>query len=86
MEFVLNNQVWRQKAAARKQRAGAHVARSVESIGIVTLHTTEESYAAGYGLLLRDKEHKVLYRARVVGDSYNAQGGSTATIDYEPVP
>lgn len=49
-------------------------------------HTTEESNAAGLGLLLRDKDHEVLYRARVVGDSYDAEGGSTVTIDYEPVP
>ncbi len=49
-------------------------------------HTTEESNAVGLGLLLRDKDHKVLYRARVVGDSYDPEGGSTATLDYEPVP
>lgn len=55
-------------------------------LSATTLHTTEESYVIGLGLLLRSKEHTALYRARVVGDSYDAQGMATATIDYEPVP
>jgi hypothetical protein len=55
-------------------------------LSATTVHSTEDSYAAGLGLLLRDKDHAVLYRARVVGDSYDAEGMSTATLDYEPVP
>ena len=55
-------------------------------LSATTLHTTEESYVIGLGLLLRNKEHTALYRARVVGDSYDAQGMATATFDYEPVP
>lgn len=55
-------------------------------LSATTLHTTEESLAAGLGLLLWNKEHTALYRARVVGDSYDAQGMSTVTLDYEPVP
>ncbi len=55
-------------------------------LSATTLHTTEESYVIGLGLLLWNKEHMVLYRVRVVGDSYDAQGMSTATLDYEPVP
>jgi hypothetical protein len=55
-------------------------------LSATTLHTSEESFVVGLGLLLRNKEHTALYRARVVGDSYDAQGMSTATIDYEPVP
>ncbi len=55
-------------------------------LSAATLHTTEESYAAGLGLLLWNKDHTALYRLRVVGDSYDAQGVTTATLDYEPVP
>jgi len=51
-----------------------------------TLHTSDESYAAGLGFLVRDRDHTALYRLRVVGDSYDAQGRSTVTFDYEPVP
>jgi hypothetical protein len=55
-------------------------------LSATTLHTTEESMVAGLGLLLWNEEHTALYRARVVGDSYDAQAMSTVTIDYEPVP
>lgn len=34
-----------------------------------TLHTSEESFVVGLGLLLWSKEHTALYRLRVVGDS-----------------
>ncbi|MEP7120113.1 MAG: hypothetical protein ABJE95_04345 [Byssovorax sp.] len=55
-------------------------------LSAASVHTTEQSYAIGLGLLLRDKEHTAVYRARVVGDSFDAEGMSTATFDYEPVP
>jgi hypothetical protein len=55
-------------------------------LSATTLHTTEDSMVAGLGLLLWNEEHTALYRARVVGDSYDAQAMSTVTIDYEPVP
>ena len=55
-------------------------------LSATSLHTTEESYVIGLGLLLWNREHTTLYRLRVVGDSYDAQGMSTATFDYEPVP
>jgi hypothetical protein len=51
-----------------------------------SLHTSEESYVIGLGLLVWNKEHTELYRLRIAGDSYDAQGVSTATFDYEPVP
>lgn len=51
-----------------------------------TVHTSEESYVIGLGLLLRNEEHTALYRVRVIGDSYDMEGKSTATLDYEPVP
>ena len=51
-----------------------------------TTHTSEESYVIGLGLLVRDEDHTVVYRLRIVGDSYDIQGRSTATFDYEPVP
>jgi hypothetical protein len=55
-------------------------------LGGATLHTIEESYVAGLGLLVWNEEHTALYRLRVVGDSYDEQGVSKATFDYEPVP
>ena len=55
-------------------------------LGSATLHTSEESTVIGLGLLVWNEEHTALYRLRVVGDSYDAQGVSTATFDYEPVP
>ncbi|APR88406.1 hypothetical protein A7982_13755 [Minicystis rosea] len=51
-----------------------------------TVHTSEESYVIGLGLLVRDEDHAAVYRLRVVGDSYDMEGRSTATFDYEPVP
>ncbi len=55
-------------------------------LSAASLHTSEELYVIGLGLLVRNKEHTALYRLRVVGDSYDAQGVSTATFEYEPVP
>lgn len=55
-------------------------------LSAASVHTSEESYVIGLGLLVRDEEHTALYRLRVAGDSYDAQGVSTATFDYEPVP
>lgn len=55
-------------------------------LSATTTHTTEESMVIGLGLLLWNQEHTALYRVRVVGDSYDPQGGSTATFDYEPAP
>jgi hypothetical protein len=55
-------------------------------LSAASLHTSEESYVIGLGLLVWDEEHTALYRLRVVGDSYDGQGVSTATFDYEPVP
>jgi len=49
-------------------------------------HTSEESNVIGLGVLVRNEEHTALYRLRVVGDSYDDQGVSTATIAYEPAP
>ena len=54
-------------------------------LSAASLHTTEESYAAGAGLLVRNEEHSALYRLLVVGDSYDMEGVSTATFDYEPI-
>jgi hypothetical protein len=51
-----------------------------------TLHTSEESYAIGVGLLVRDAQHEALYRLLILGDSYAATGVATATFEYEPVP
>lgn len=51
-----------------------------------TLHTADESTIEGLGMLVRSAEHDALYRLRLVSDSYDAQGTSTATFDYEPVP
>ena len=50
-----------------------------------TTHTSDESTSAGQGLLVWDKSETTLYRLRIIGDSYDAQGVSTATFDYEPV-
>lgn len=50
-----------------------------------TIHTQEQSRSAGSGLLVRDLPGDVLYRARILGDSYG-DGRSTVTLDYEPVP
>lgn len=55
-------------------------------LGAAIVHTSEESDAIGLGLLVWNEEHTALYRLRVAGDSYDAQGVSTATFDYEPVP
>lgn len=55
-------------------------------LSAATVHPSEESTVIGLGLLVWDEEHTALYRLRVVGDSYDAQGVSTATFDYEPVP
>ncbi len=63
---------------------GAWVARVYLSASSV--HTSEESYAIGLGLLLRNEEHTALYRLRVLGDSRDTQDVGTATFDYEPVP
>ena len=55
-------------------------------LSAASLHTSEESTVIGLGLLVRNEDHTALYRLRVVGDSYDAEGMSTATFDYEPVP
>jgi hypothetical protein len=55
-------------------------------LSATTLHTSDQSDVIGNGLLVRDAAHTALYRLRVVGDSYDAEGLSTATFDYEPVP
>jgi hypothetical protein len=55
-------------------------------LSAASLHTNEESSVVGLGLLMRNEEHTALYRLRIVGDSYDASGVSTATFDYEPVP
>jgi hypothetical protein len=55
-------------------------------LSATTTHTTEESYVIGLGLLLWNADHTVMYRARVVGDSYDTAGQATATLDYEPAP
>jgi len=49
------------------------------------VHTSDESYYIGLGVLARDASHQKLYRLRILGDSYDAQGHSTATFEYEPV-
>ncbi|WP_438003321.1 hypothetical protein WME89_31055 [Sorangium sp. So ce321] len=51
-----------------------------------TTHTTEQSSVIGLGLLVWNADHTALYRLRVIGDSYDGQGVSTATFDVEPVP
>lgn len=51
-----------------------------------TVHPSEESTVIGLGLLVWDVDRAELYRLRIIGDSYDAQGTSTATFDYEPVP
>lgn len=50
-----------------------------------TTHSTYESTSAGQGLLVWDRSETTLYRLRIIGDSYDEQGISTATFDYEPV-
>ncbi len=50
-----------------------------------TTHSEDESTSIGQGLLVWDRSETTLYRLRITGDSYNAQGVSTATFDYEPV-
>jgi hypothetical protein len=50
------------------------------------IHTEAESYTIGLGLLVRDVEHTAVYRLRVLGDSYSAEGISTVFFDYAPVP
>lgn len=49
-------------------------------------HTEAESTAIGLGLLVRDVDRTALYRLRVLGDSYSAEGISTVLFDYAPVP
>jgi hypothetical protein len=50
------------------------------------LHTSDESPYIGVGVLVRDASHQALYRMRILGDSYDDKGHSTATFEYEPVP
>jgi hypothetical protein len=48
-------------------------------------HPPEESYSAGDGYLVRDREGAV-YRMLVVSDALDAEGRAIATLDIEPVP
>ncbi|WP_437634047.1 hypothetical protein [Sorangium sp. So ce854] len=54
-------------------------------LSATSIHESEESYRIGLGLLVWDAERATLYRLRVLGDSYDVTGGSTATFEYEPV-
>ncbi|WP_434044218.1 MULTISPECIES: hypothetical protein [Sorangium] len=54
-------------------------------LSALSVHESNESYRIGLGLLVWDAEHAALYRLRVLGDSYDAAAGSTATFEYEPV-
>lgn len=50
-----------------------------------TNHTTSESNRIGVGLLAWNTNHTALYKLLVVGDSYDFEGVSTVTFDYERV-
>ena len=50
------------------------------------IHTEAESYTIGLGLLVRDVGHTSVYRLRILGDSYSAEGISTVFFEYAPVP
>ncbi|MFT3769376.1 MAG: hypothetical protein QM820_28395 [Minicystis sp.] len=55
-------------------------------LSAATTHGSDQSYVIGLGILVRNPDHTAMYRLRVVGDSYDSGGVSTATFDYEPVP
>ena len=50
-----------------------------------TNHATAESERIGLGILAWNADRTALYKLLIVGDSYNAQGVSTVTFDYERV-
>ena len=49
------------------------------------IHTEAESYTIGLGLLVRDVDHTAVYRLRILGDSYSAEGVATVFFEYEPL-
>ncbi|WP_437779297.1 hypothetical protein [Sorangium sp. So ce1097] len=57
----------------------------VAYLSATSIHESDESYRIGLGLLVWDAERATLYRLRVLGDSYDVTGASTATFEYEPV-
>tara|TARA_R110002096_G_scaffold16898_9_gene57953 strand:+ start:76057 stop:76623 length:567 start_codon:yes stop_codon:yes gene_type:complete len=50
-----------------------------------TIHATPESERIGLGILAWNADRTALYKLLVVGDSYNTQGVSTVSFDYERV-
>jgi hypothetical protein len=54
-------------------------------LSAATIHKTSEAVSAGLGFLVWDRFETTLYRLRIVGDSYDVEGVSTATFDYEPI-
>lgn len=55
-------------------------------LGGASIHTEAESFSAGLGGLVWDAAHAQLYRLYIVGDSYSAEGVSTVTFSFAPVP
>ncbi|WP_437289822.1 hypothetical protein [Sorangium sp. So ce406] len=66
--------------------AGCSSWSPIAYLSATTIHESDESYRIGLGLLVWDAERAALYRLRVLGDSYDATAGATATFEYEPVP
>ncbi len=50
-----------------------------------SIHEVGESQSIGLGALLWDRPATTLYRMRLLGDSYDEEGLSTAVLEYEPV-
>lgn len=55
-------------------------------LGGASIHTEAESPYVGLGVLMWDAAHLQLYRLYIAGDSYSADGVSTVTFSYVPVP
>lgn len=50
------------------------------------VHPPGESFAAGYGYLVRTRDRARLFRMLVVRDTYDETGTATVTLDVAPVP
>ena len=55
-------------------------------LGGSAVHTASESYVAGNGYLVRNRDSSSLFKLLVVSDAYDASGLATATLDVERVP
>jgi hypothetical protein len=55
-------------------------------LGGSSVHPASDSFAAGYGYLVRARDRVSLYRVLVLGDSYDSSGLASAVLDVELVP